>query len=211
MRKLFLYIVNSTWITQAPVKWKDTDIVAVLKPDKDPTCPSSFRPIALTSSSAKIAEKMVNLWLDNFLESNNIISSDQAGFRKNRGTTDQVAYLAQAVKDSFKRHESTLAVSINLSGAFDTTDRSCAIKQMLKVGVPNNIVRWIHNFINNRFISVVHKGKRSRKCRTKGGVAQGTILCFNKKIQIQYTFHRTTTLKSSTKRRTKHRESQAAQ
>jgi hypothetical protein len=28
---------------------------------------------------------------------------------------------------------------------------------MLKVGIPNNIVRWIHNFINNRFISVVQK------------------------------------------------------
>jgi hypothetical protein len=53
MRKLFLAIVNSTWITQAPVKWNDTDLVAVLKPDKNQTCPSSYRPIAPTSSSGK--------------------------------------------------------------------------------------------------------------------------------------------------------------
>jgi hypothetical protein len=79
-RKLFLDIVNSTWTTQALVKWKDTNVVAILKLDKDPTCPGSYRPIALTCSSAKVAEKMVNLRLDNFLKSNYIISSDQAGF-----------------------------------------------------------------------------------------------------------------------------------
>jgi Reverse transcriptase (RNA-dependent DNA polymerase) len=105
------------------VDWKFTDIVSVLKPEKDPTYPSSYHPVSLTSSVSKMAETMVNLRLDNFLMSNSIISFfDQAGFRSNRGTTDPVACVANAVKEGYKRHESTLAVSIDLSAAFDKTD-----------------------------------------------------------------------------------------
>lgn len=33
----------------------------------------------------------------------------------------------------------------------------------------------VAEFINNRFITLAHKGKCSRKTRTKAGVAQGTI------------------------------------
>jgi ribonuclease HI len=116
------------------------------------------------------------------LESKKIISSDQAGFRQNRGTLDQVASLAQAVKEGFihnkatkKKQESTLAVSIDLSGAFDTTDRPYALKQMIDDGVPNNIINWLAGFINKRKIAVAHKGARSRQRHTRAGVAQGTI------------------------------------
>jgi hypothetical protein len=66
-----------------------------------------------------------------------------------------------------KRHESTLAIWIDLSAAFDITDQSCAIKQMIKIGVPNNIVRRLHGFINNRNIQVFYKSKRSRKRKTR--------------------------------------------
>jgi len=92
-----------------------------------------------------------------------MFSFDQVAFRSNRGTTAQVAYVAQAFKEGFKRHESTLAISIDLSAAFDITDQSCAIKQMIKIGIPNNIVRRLHGFINNRNIQVFYKSKRSRK------------------------------------------------
>jgi hypothetical protein len=146
-KQILLTIINSSWTDEIPCSWRDALIIPLLKPDKEATLVESYRPIALTSALAKTAEKMVNLRLYNYLESHNIIEPEQAGFRSYRGTMDQVAYVAQLVKDGFPKQESTLIVSIDLSGAFDSTDRNRAIKQMLKEKVPNNIVRWLQSFI----------------------------------------------------------------
>jgi ribonuclease HI len=174
-KKLLLAVINSSWTKEIPSSWKDALITALLKPDKDATLAESYRPIALTSALAKTAEKMVNLRLYTYLESNNIIEPEQAGFRQNRGTIEQAAYVAQMVRDGFPKDESTLIVSIDLTGAFDSVDRNRAIKQMIKYKVPNNIVRWLQDFINDRRIKVVHKGKSSRQLSTRCGVAQGTV------------------------------------
>ncbi|XP_059477948.1 uncharacterized protein LOC132198144 [Neocloeon triangulifer] len=170
-----LNLVNASWNCQVPTSWKEALITPILKPEKDPNNPKSYRPIALTNTFAKVAEKMVNLRLENFLESSKIIADEQAGYREHRGTLDQVAYVAQDIKQGFSEGKSTLAASIDLSGAFDSTDRRFAIKQMLNYKVPNNIVRWLHDFINGRSIKVIHKGHRSRTRKTAAGVAQGTI------------------------------------
>jgi hypothetical protein len=56
--------------------------------DKDSSIPASYCPITLTSALAKTTERMVNLRLEIFLERENIIDGDQAGFRKNRSSLD---------------------------------------------------------------------------------------------------------------------------
>jgi len=46
-------------------------IVPIKKPDKDPTDPASYRPIALTSHLGKVMETMVNNRLVHYLETHN--------------------------------------------------------------------------------------------------------------------------------------------
>ena len=43
-----------------PKEWKLQQIVPALKPGKDPSLPSSYRPISLISCLGKLLEKMVN-------------------------------------------------------------------------------------------------------------------------------------------------------
>lgn len=42
-----------------PSAWKRSKVVPILKPGKDPTSPSSYRPISLLSSLSKLLEKMI--------------------------------------------------------------------------------------------------------------------------------------------------------
>ena len=51
-----------------PEEWLGSTIIPISKPGKDPTNPSSYHPIALTSVLRKIMERMINVRLSDFLE-----------------------------------------------------------------------------------------------------------------------------------------------
>ena len=69
--------------------WKP-EIYLIPKPDKDHTDPTNYRPIALTSCICKTMEQMINDRLTRFLETNNIITDYQSGFRRHRSTNDHL-------------------------------------------------------------------------------------------------------------------------
>ena len=79
-----LNIFNAMWINgHFPDSWHEATVLPIPKPGKDPTNPSSYRPIALTSCLCKTFERMVNHRLVWYLENHGIISEYQSGFRKN--------------------------------------------------------------------------------------------------------------------------------
>ncbi|KFM66854.1 putative RNA-directed DNA polymerase from transposon X-element, partial [Stegodyphus mimosarum] len=56
-----LFIFNRVWNEQVfPNAWRTASVIPNTEPGKDPTNPSSYRPIALTSCLCKLFEKMVN-------------------------------------------------------------------------------------------------------------------------------------------------------
>ncbi|GFS38975.1 putative RNA-directed DNA polymerase from transposon BS [Trichonephila inaurata madagascariensis] len=89
-------------------------------PEERKTCSlDSYRPISLTNVCCKVAEKMVECRLQEFLESKGAISNCQAGFRRHRSTMDQVVKLTQAIKDASHRKQSTLAVLVDFKAAYN--------------------------------------------------------------------------------------------
>ena len=84
-----LDIFNDMWETgKFPESWELATIIPILKPGKDHAEPNSYRPIALTSCLCKTLERMINARLVWYLESNNLISPVQTGFRSERRTND---------------------------------------------------------------------------------------------------------------------------
>ena len=83
--------MNEIWRTgKFPEDWHKAVIISIPKPGKDKTEATNYRPIALTSCICKTMERMINDRLVWFLESNNLISGNQAGFRKNYSTNDHL-------------------------------------------------------------------------------------------------------------------------
>ena len=77
-----LEIYNNSWKKgQVPQIWKEANMMPVHKPGKKRNEASSYRPISLTSCIGKTMERMINTRLSWYLESNNIITPEQAGFR----------------------------------------------------------------------------------------------------------------------------------
>ena len=61
-------------------------MVPILKPGKNPSDLSSYRPIALTAVLCKIMEKMVTNRLVCFIETRGLFADVQNGLRKGRST-----------------------------------------------------------------------------------------------------------------------------
>ena len=58
---IILYLFNRVWQEgRLPRAWKVATIVPLLKPGKDASSPSSYRPIALTSCLSKTFERIIN-------------------------------------------------------------------------------------------------------------------------------------------------------
>ena len=97
-----LDIFNDIWETgKFPESWELSTVIPIPKPGKDHTEPTNYRPIALTSCLCKTLERMINTRLVWYLESNNLISSVQSGFRSERSTNDNLIRLETFIRDAF--------------------------------------------------------------------------------------------------------------
>ena len=83
--ELLLETYNNIWTgKQFPKSWKQATIIPIPKPGKNTSYPENYRPIALTSYLCKTLERMVNRRLVWYLETNNLISNKQCGYKKKR-------------------------------------------------------------------------------------------------------------------------------
>ena len=109
---VLLNILNKIWSSgDFPESWREATVIPLPKAGKNPSDPSSYRPIALTSCLCKTMERMINTRLVWYLESNNIINKYQSGFRKGRSTTDHLIRLESTIRDAFLRGEHVVSGS----------------------------------------------------------------------------------------------------
>lgn len=174
--KTFLKLINLTWNTRVPHQWRKAEVISLLKKGKPSNKLNSYRPISLTSVCCKVAEKMVEQRLREYLESTGAISDCQAGFRRYRSTVDQVMKLTQAVKDGFHRRQSTLAVLVDFRAAYDKVWRHMLLHKLKKQGVNGNMLNWIKSFLSQRNIRCKFLDATSPYKLMRQGLPQGAVL-----------------------------------
>ena len=72
--------------------------------------------------------------------------------------------------------ERTVLVALDLSKAFDTVSHTILFQDILQSSMPNNLKRWIVNYLSGRESFVEFRDKRSKPRRVKQGVPQGGVL-----------------------------------
>ena len=88
---LLLNILNKIWLSgDFPSDWRKAIVIPIPKPGKDPTNLTNYRPIALTSCICKTMERMIHRRLVLYLESYNLLTNVQCGFRSRCSTTDHL-------------------------------------------------------------------------------------------------------------------------
>ena len=174
---ILLTIFNRIWDDgELPSSWKEAIIIPIPKPGKDNSDPLNYRPIALTSCVCKTLERMINSRLVWFLESNNLITNFQSGFRNRRSTNDHLVRLETFIRDAFIKKEHLVAVFFDLEKAYDTTWKYGIMKDLEDFGLKGRLPSFIFNFLSDRNFRVRVGSLLSDQQSQEEGVPQGSIL-----------------------------------
>ena len=148
-----LDIFNDMWETgKFPESWELATVIPIPKPGKDHTEPNNYRPIALTSCLCKALEKMINVRLVWYLESNILISPVQSGFRSERSTSDNLVRLETFIRDAFVAKEHVVAVFFDLEKAYGTTWRYGILRDLHDLGIRGRLATFNESFLADRWI-----------------------------------------------------------
>ena len=172
-----LHLINKSWNKgELPTQWKESTIIPLLKPNKDPHQPQSYRPISLTSAICKTMETMVATRLTAHLENNNCLAHTQSGFRKHRSTIDQITRLESAIRCAKLEKRVLVAVFLDLEKAFDLMWRKGTLQKLTEFGIKGKMLKWIQDFLTGRKIRVRVGTDQSDYKDSENGSPQGSVL-----------------------------------
>ncbi|KAI9560480.1 R-directed D polymerase from mobile element jockey [Daphnia sinensis] len=145
-----------------PPGWKTSTICPIRKPDKNPSDPESYRPIALTSCLRKLMERIISCRITWMLDKSNKLPSNQAGFRKGRSTLvtgphyDSRSKKTKVGKELPKAKENT---SPDRWREFRTTHPKCQSTARI------NIESRTFPYANVRLSAIIQKMHQPSLCR----------------------------------------------
>ena len=145
---------------------------------------TNYRPISLLSSFAKILEKLFHKRLRNFLTHNNILSSYQHGFRKQKSTDTAIFQFLNDIVASLDNNDIPVGLFLDLSKAFDTVNHHILLRKLEQYGVRGTPLSWITSYLSNRTqrVQIHHTTHNninnilSSPRRINCGIPQGSIL-----------------------------------
>ena len=84
---------------------------------------------------SKMFEKLMCARLDSYQKFNNILCTNQFGFRKNSNTSDAIIEFVDYVYSSLDKKQSTVAVYLDFSKAFDTVNHGILMSKLQHNGI----------------------------------------------------------------------------
>ena len=90
--------------------------------------PYEFRTIALISHASKVMLKILQARLQQYV--NHELPDVQAGFRKGRGTRDQIAYICWIIEKARQFKKNIYFCFIDYAKAFDCVDNNKMLKTL---------------------------------------------------------------------------------
>ncbi|XP_063075987.1 RNA-directed DNA polymerase from mobile element jockey [Engraulis encrasicolus] len=173
---VLLQLFNMIWETgNIPLAWKHSVVVPVLKPGKEKSEATSYRPIALTSNLCKLMERMVTDRLTYIVEKRGLISPWQSGFRRGRMTMDPVLCLEDSIRKAQANKEQVNAVFFDIEKAYDMLWREGLLIKLEAMGISGRLYNFVMDFLLNRTIEVRVGQSYSDTYPVDNGVPQGSV------------------------------------
>ena len=137
-----------------PSEWRIAYVVPIYKGRSKKSECRNYRPISLTSSVCKVKETYICQHLENYCDTNNLISDVQHGSRSKRSTQSNMLEMCNFMVNIIDCGNNVDLITIDLCKAFDSIPHNKLIHELPKYGIIGKILNWISSFLNNRVFNV---------------------------------------------------------
>ena len=141
--KVLHSICQQIWKTQQwPQDWKRSVFIPVPKKDNAKEC-SNYCTVAFISHASKVMLKILQARLQPYV--NHEVPDVQAGFRKGRGTRDQIANIHWIIKKARQFQKIIYFCFIDYTKAFDGVHHNKLWKILLEMWIPYHLTCLLRN------------------------------------------------------------------
>ncbi|KAH9245041.1 hypothetical protein BASA81_017497 [Batrachochytrium salamandrivorans] len=109
----------------------------------DPLNPGDKRGIALINVGLKLVCKVLQMRIERFVETNNLLSYEQAGFRKREECVGQVVSLVDIIQRRQNAGLNTYVLFIDIRKAFDTVPVGALLWKLQNMGFPRRTLSFL--------------------------------------------------------------------
>ena len=120
-----------------PQDWKRSVFIPVPKKGNAKEC-SNYRTVGLISHASKVMLKILQARLQQYV--NCALPDVQAGFRKGRGTRDQIANICWIMEKAREFQKNIYFCFIDYAKAFDYVDHNKLWKILKEMGIPEHLI-----------------------------------------------------------------------
>ena len=172
--KVLHSICQQIWKTQQqPQDWKRSVFIPIPKKYNAKEC-SNYHIIAFISHASKVLLKILQARLQQYV--NRELPSIQAGFRKVRGTRNQIANIHWIIKKAREFQKNICFCFIDYATAFDCVDHKKLWKIRKDVGILDHLTCLLRNLYASQEATVRTGHGTTNWFQIGKGICQGCIL-----------------------------------
>ena len=155
---------------QWPQEWKRSVFIPIPKKGNAKEC-SNYCTIALISHSSKAMLKILQDRLQQYV--NHELPEVQAGFRKGRGTRDQIANICWIIEKAIEFQKNIYFCFIDYANAFHCVDHDKMWKILKEMGTPDHLTCLLRNLYADQEATVRNRHGTTDWFKIGKGVCQG--------------------------------------
>ena len=170
-KPLTLLFENCVRSGEFPNVWKRSNIVPVHKKG-DKQLIKNYRPVSLLPICRKLMEKLMFNSIFNFIDTRNMLSVHQSGFRPGDSCVHQLISILHEIYSAFDANPSleVRGVFLDISKAFGRVWHKGLLYKLKCMGINENLLKLVESFLSNRYQRVVLSGQASSWAEITAGV-----------------------------------------
>ena len=158
-----------------PREWKCAKVIPLFKEGNHSDL-NNYRPISIVPIVAKVFERIIYDQVCSYLTENNLISSQQSGFRSLHSTVTALLEATNNWTFNVDKGSVNAVVFLDLKNAFDTVDHTILLSKLFQYGICGIAYEWFRSYLDNRNQQCFVNGSLSNSQILTCGIPQGTIL-----------------------------------
>ena len=140
-----------------------------------PTSVENYRPVSLLKFLSKTIERAVFKQVTDYLSQNNLLETNQSGFKRGHSTEMALLAVTEALKEARATAKSSVLILLDLLAAFDTVNHCILLSILSSMGITGRAHSWFESYLTGWLFKVSWLGHTSAVHHLATGVPQGSV------------------------------------